>query len=162
MNLTLRTITKEDEPFLLSLYALTRAAELALVPWEQEQKDAFVKMQFLSQCEHYQTHFPDASYDVILLDEQSVGRLYVLRDEEQIRVMDINLMPEHRGKGIGKHYIKILKNEAETQSKPLRIFLEINNPYMSLFENWSFKNVRCDDGFYFLMEWILSEQQSAS
>lgn len=154
MNLTLRPITKEDEPFLLSLYALSRAAELSLVPWTQEQKDAFVKMQFDSQHSHYQTHFPDASYNVILFDEKSAGRLYVLRDAEQIRVLDINLTSDYRNKGIGKHFIEILKTEAEETKKALRIFLEINNPYMALFESWGFKNVRTDDGFYCLMEWL--------
>ena len=72
--LTLRPATADDEPFLEKVYAGTRAAELAAVPWTEEEKAAFLQMQFAAQAQYYREHYPDASFDVILLDADGRAR----------------------------------------------------------------------------------------
>src|SRR5947207_14155770 len=95
----------EDEPFLQQLYASTRAEELAQVPWTDEQKAAFCRMQFAAQRQHYQEHYAGASFDVIELEGQPIGRLYVARWASEIRIVDIGLLPEYRGRGIGSEVL---------------------------------------------------------
>ncbi|MDQ2784527.1 MAG: GNAT family N-acetyltransferase, partial [Chloroflexota bacterium] len=106
MNITLRPITPTDEEFLYGVYASTRAAEMALVPWNEAQKETFVRMQFTAQHRHYQEQYPDAAFAVIMADGCPVGRLYVDRWPEEIRIVDITLVPEARGAGIGTHLLR--------------------------------------------------------
>ena len=79
VGLTFRPITDADLPFLARVYAATRAAELAPVPWSQEQKAAFCDMQFRAQHAHYQANYPGADWLVVELAAEPVGRLYIAR-----------------------------------------------------------------------------------
>ncbi|MBD0327502.1 MAG: GNAT family N-acetyltransferase, partial [Pyrinomonadaceae bacterium] len=121
--LTLRPVATEDESFLVRVYASTRAEELALVPWSDEQREAFAKMQFNAQLQHYQSNFPSASHHVIEHDGQAIGRLYVLRTDEFIRILDITLLPEYRNRGLGTPLIKDLMSEAAATHRPLCIYV---------------------------------------
>src|SRR5690242_17194357 len=95
--LSLRPITAEDEAFLYQVYSTTRDDELALVDWTDDQKVAFLRMQFEAQHRFYLSEFAEAAYDVILLDGQPIGRLYVDRRPDEICILDIALLREHRG-----------------------------------------------------------------
>src|SRR6185295_4880213 len=101
MNVTRRPIGDQDMEFLLHLYASTREEELAVVDWTPEQKMAFLRQQFTSQHSHYQEHYAGAAFDLLLVDDRPAGRLYVARWTKTLRIVDIALMPEFRGRGIG-------------------------------------------------------------
>jgi GNAT superfamily N-acetyltransferase len=156
-TVSLRPIAPQDESFLLQVYASTRAEELALVPWTEAQREAFVKMQFDAQQQHYQSHFPSAAHEVIERASQPIGRLYVLRTDEFIRILDITLLPEFRSAGLGTPLIKDLMDEAAAAAKPLRINVESFNPSLRLFERLGFKKVQ-ENGMHFLMEWNRSNE----
>ncbi len=49
MSITLRDETAEDDAFLREVYASSRADELALALWSQEQREAFLDSQFRAQ-----------------------------------------------------------------------------------------------------------------
>ena len=82
---TLRRVTAGDEPFLRALYASTRERELSIVPWPEEQKTAFLTMQFDAQDSHYRTHYPDAQFDIIEIDGVAAGRFYVWATARELR-----------------------------------------------------------------------------
>jgi GNAT superfamily N-acetyltransferase len=152
MSVTLRPATPEDEEFLLRVYASVRQEELAQVPWSDAQKEGFLRSQFAAQQLHYRKHNPGATHDIILLDEEAIGRLYVARREAEIRILDITILSEHRNKGIGTPLIKSLMDEAERAGKPLNIWVESYNPSHHLFERLGFLKVE-DDRVNHLMEW---------
>ncbi|HET6313484.1 MAG TPA: GNAT family N-acetyltransferase [Chloroflexia bacterium] len=152
MNITLRPIVQGDEELLYRVYASTREAELALTDWTDEQKAAFVQMQFVAQHNHYQEYYPNAAFLVILADEQPVGRLYVDRWPDQTRVVDITVLPEYRNLGIGTVLLKALMAEAAEAGKPLTIHVEQYNPALRLYERLGFTRI-ADRGIYYLMEW---------
>jgi len=89
--LTLRPIQPDDLPFVCQVYASTRQEELAGVDWPDDQKAAFLEMQFRAQHQYYQAHYPGATFDLILQDERHIGRLYVARWQDEIRIMDDQL-----------------------------------------------------------------------
>jgi GNAT superfamily N-acetyltransferase len=152
-SITLRPIREEDLEFLLRLYATTRADEMAMVTdWTDEQKDAFVRMQFQAQHAWYQEHYGDAQFDLVLMDGVPAGRLYVHRRNAEIRLVDISLIPELRGKGVGSALLRELMAEAEAAGKPLTIHVEKYNPAMRLYLRLGFKPIE-DRGPYDLMEW---------
>ena len=151
-SIVLRPITPEDESFLALLYASTRADELAITGWNDEQKAMFCRMQFNAQTTDYQRNYPDASFDVIERNGVAAGRLLVLRGDEMIHVIDIALLPEHRGAGIGTKLLRELQEEARAAGKPLTIHVERFNPALRLYERLGFKQVE-EKGVYLLLQW---------
>jgi ribosomal protein S18 acetylase RimI-like enzyme len=152
MSISFRPAGQTDEPFLLRVYGSTRAAELSVLPWTPAQVEAFLKMQLAAQLTHYKGEYPDASHDIILFNDQPVGRLYVARLEKEIRIVDIALLTEARGRGIGTSIIKDLMDEAAREGKPLSIYVENFSPSLHLFERLGFSKAG-EQNFYLLMQW---------
>ena len=152
MAITFRDTQAGDESFLLELYASTRAQELALVPWTDEQRQAFVRMQFMAQDADYRKRFPDADYKVILQDAELVGRIYVLRNQQEIRILDITIVPRFRNAGIGTSLIQNAMAEGAETKRSVQIYVESFNPSMSLFQRLGFSVIE-EDGFIRLLEW---------
>ncbi|HEX8144747.1 MAG TPA: GNAT family N-acetyltransferase [Pyrinomonadaceae bacterium] len=152
MPITFRPIGPDDEAFLRELYDSTRTDEMAAVPWNEAQKEAFLRMQFQAQHDHYQIHYPKASYEIILSDERPVGRLYVARQDEKILIIDMTLLPAARNKGIGTPIIKDLMAESAKTGKGLEIYVESFNPSLRLFQRLGFSKIG-EEGVYLLMEW---------
>lgn len=150
--ISLRPITPEDDSFLAGLYASTRAEELAVTGWNVEEKAVFCRRQFDAQTVHYVENYPGALLQVIERESVPIGRLYVARWEREIRIMDIALLPEHRGAGIGTKLVKGLQKEASAAGKSLTIHVERFNPALRLYERLGFRQVE-DKGVYLLMEW---------
>lgn len=150
--ITLHAVSDTDTELLRRIYASTRAAELAMTPWSEEQKEAFCRMQFDAQRSHYEKHYPAASHDIIQRDGVAAGRLYVDRGESEILIVDIALLPEHRGAGIGTRLLRELQEEARTAGKMLTIHVEKFNPALRLYERLGF-SIKGDEGVYLLMAW---------
>lgn len=148
----LRPILPEDQPFLQRVYASTRAGELQQVDWDAKQKDDFLAMQFNAQHTHYMEHFPDASFQVILDGEEPIGRLYVDRRSDEIRVIDIALLPEFQRAGIGTGLLETVLAEGRERGLPVRIHVEKFNPALHLYQRLGFRHIE-DQGVYLLMEW---------
>lgn len=149
---TLRPVTAEDRSFLEKVYASTRMEELSVTGWTPEQKSAFCLSQFNAQTNHYLLHYPNAEFSVIEHDEIPVGRLYVDRWTKEIRIIDISLLPKHRGKGIGSQFLRVLQQEASDSNRTLSIHVEKFNPARRLYERFGFQEIE-DKGVYILMEW---------
>jgi ribosomal protein S18 acetylase RimI-like enzyme len=152
MTARLRPVLPEDEAFLLKTYASVRVEEMAQVPWNAAQQEAFLRMQFEAQQLHYRTHNPNATHDIILLDNQPIGRLYVSRREQEIRILDITILPEQRNQGWGTPLIKDLMSEAADAGQPLTIYVERLNPSLRLFERLGFQKAEEND-VNFLLAW---------
>ncbi|HET7270467.1 MAG TPA: GNAT family N-acetyltransferase [Rubrobacter sp.] len=150
-DLTLRPVEPGDEAFLYRVYASTREEELARTGWDETQKAAFLRMQFDAQSNYYEEHYRGAAFSVILSGGHPAGRLYVARWPEEIRIVDIALLPGHRGMGIGTRLLKDLISESEESGKPLSIHVERFNPALRLYQRLGFRAVE-DKGVYLLME----------
>lgn len=148
----LRSVSADDETFLLQVYASTRSEELAQVNWDDARRASFLRMQFQAQTRHYTTAYIGAEFHIILAGHQPAGRLYVHRRPKEIRVMDIALLPEFRRQGLGTVLMQELLAEGERTHRPVTIHVEIFNPARRWYERLGFRPV-ADDGVYLLMEW---------
>jgi GNAT superfamily N-acetyltransferase len=149
---TLRPITDADLPFLLQLYASTRVEELAQVPWTDEQKAAFIVQQFQAQHAWWQEHYTGARFDLVLVDGEPAGRLYVDVWEREVRVVDIALWPAHRGTGIGSMLLGRVFEEGDAVGKPVSIHVEVFNPARRLYDRLGFVEKGTHGDVYILME----------
>jgi len=145
-------IKTEDAQFLFRVYAGTRQEELELVPWSEAEREAFLRQQFHAQHAHYQKYFPHARFDVILVDGDPAGRLYVDRAQDEIRIIDIALLPEYRGRGIGGSLMQQLLAEASAKALPVRIHVERNNWAFGWYQRLGFEVIEDKDVYYY-MEW---------
>lgn len=150
-NITLRPVNSDDYDFLVEVYGSTRAEELALTPWPTEQQQAFVRSQLAAQQDHYAKTYPTASHDIIMSGSRPVGRLYVARLDQEVRIIDITLLPADRNAGIGSHLIKQLVDEASRSGKVTRIYVEEFNPSLRLFERLGFSPTE-QNGIHLLLQ----------
>jgi len=152
MTVALRPITDADLPILFEIYAGTRAEEVAQVTWwDDEQKRAFLFQQFAAQHQYYLQNYINSSFDVITREDSVIGRLYVARWENQLRIIDIAFLPAHRGKGIGTGLVQGLLAESRERGVPLTIHVEQNNPALQWYQRLGFRMVE-DKGVYFLLK----------
>jgi GNAT superfamily N-acetyltransferase len=156
--IVLRPITPGDDSFLAGLYASTRAEELSVTNWSDEEKAIFCRRQFDAQSAHYVEKYPGASLQVIGRAGEPIGRLYVARWKREIRIMDIALVPAQRGTGIGTQLLRELQEEARSDGKTLSIHVERFNPALRLYERLGFKLVE-DKGVYLLLGWGIGSKE---
>jgi ribosomal protein S18 acetylase RimI-like enzyme len=152
----LRTICEADLPRLFEIYASTRAEELALVSdWSEAQKTAFLSQQFLAQHQYYQEFYKGAELQVIELDHAVIGRLYVHWNysPQEVRIMDIALLPDYRGRGIGSQLIHAIQQKGGEMGKSVSIHVEYNNPALQLYQRLGFHKIGEFNSVYFLLEW---------
>lgn len=152
-RLRLKTVTNDDEEFLVSVYASTRADELAQVDWPEENKNAFIRWQSDMQRQEYQKRFPDAEYYVILIDDAPAGRIWIGEDNEQLRLLDIAILPEFQNRGAGTALLRWLITESALAGKPLRhMVFVLNNEAHKFYERLGFVVIE-EMGAYKHMEW---------
>jgi ribosomal protein S18 acetylase RimI-like enzyme len=152
-GLTFRRIADADLPFLARVYASTRAEELAATGWSGEHKAAFLEAQFRAQHAHYQRYYPNADWLVAMRGDEDIGRLYIERWPSQHRIIDIALLPQYRGQGLGAALLRDLMDEAAAAGKAVTIHVEKLNPAMRLYRRLGFATEE-DKGVYDLMRWI--------
>jgi ribosomal protein S18 acetylase RimI-like enzyme len=156
-SVVLRPVTSEDDEFLLTVYTSSREEELAQVVWADGQKEAFVRWQFEMQRREYDTHFPQARYEVIVVDGHPAGRIWIGSDDKEIRLLDIALLEEFQNRGVGTTLLRKLMDEAAGANKILRhMVFVLNTDAQRFYERLGFV-VFEDVGAYKHMEWRKEE-----
>ncbi len=145
-----RPMTDDDMETLYQVYADTRVDEILKSGWTMEEIDGFLRKQFQLQHLQYVVNYKGARFDLILYDKQPVGRLYVHRKKDDIRIIDIALLREFRRKGIGSRIMKALIREADEKQLPLSLHVEQDNPAMCLYERLGFQKGDLSGIYYFM------------
>ncbi|HEU4521836.1 MAG TPA: GNAT family N-acetyltransferase [Thermoanaerobaculia bacterium] len=151
-SITFRSRQQDDTAFLRDLYASTRSEELRVIDWPEQMKEQFLAMQFHAQTVYYDEHYDTSEFFIIEKDGRPIGRLYLDRQPEDLRIVDIALMPEWRGSGIGTMLLKEILEEAERSGTDVSIHVEHFNPAMKLYTRLGFEHVDTN-GVYHLMRW---------
>jgi ribosomal protein S18 acetylase RimI-like enzyme len=149
---TLRAVTAEDAAFLLQVYKSSRGEDLRELGWEQARIDEFLDMQYEAQRAFDDKDYAQANHDVILSAGQRAGRLLVDSRENEIRCVDLALLPEFRNRGLGTLLLRRLQREAAAANKPLRLQVIRYNRALSLLERLGFVRTS-ETGTHFQMEW---------
>ncbi len=143
-----RPVLPQDSNFIYEVYASTRADELALIPWPEEQKDAFVRMQFNIREQQYHAEYPEALTELILYDNVPAGTMITLHTGDAILLVDIALLAHFRGMGIGATVLRDLQKE----NKKIVLHVLKGNPAIHLYSRLGFVSVD-EDSMYLRMEW---------
>ena|SRR5205807_1999109 len=151
MNLTLAPFSPGHQEFLFRLYAGTRQQEFAQLGWPAAQLETFLRMQFNAQQRWYETAYPQAEHQIVVLNGQPIGRLLVKHAPDSILLVDIALLAEHRNVGIGARLLRELIERSEKTSIPIRLQVMKTNPAQHLYERLGFVATG-EDELYLQME----------
>ncbi len=138
---TLRDALPSDRAFLLALYASTRAEEFAHLGWPVEMERAFMKMQFDAQRGDYEHRHPGALCQIVEVRRCPVGRLWVAQDARSLTVLDISLVAELRGQGIGTHCLRRVQRRAAVAGLDVELQVVRGNPAQRLYERLGFRDI---------------------
>lgn len=137
-GIELRPTERGDRDFLLSVYAATRTDELSLVPWTEADRAAFIASQFEAQDAYYRQTYPVAQFLLVVEDDRRIGRLYLDRIDDELRVIEVALLPEHRGRGIGSGLMASITALADREGRSVTLHVEPWNPAKRLYERLGF------------------------
>ena len=147
----LRPVEEKDAEFIEAVYRTTREAELNLTNWSEYQKIAFINMQSTAQLTEYKTKFPGVRFQVIIYNKKDAGRFFTCETENDIRLLDITILPEFTGQGIGTNLLHRLIQRSNKVQKKISLHVIASNPALKLYQRLGFVFIK-NDGFYYYME----------
>jgi len=138
-GISLRPITPEDRPFLEQLYRIVRWDEFAATGWPDEAKAAFLASQFDFQRRGYEASNPETELYVVSHGASPIGRLYVDRSGREIELVEISLLPDWRGQGLGAAFLALLQDVARAGGfDGVRLTVTPENPARRLYRRAGF------------------------
>jgi ribosomal protein S18 acetylase RimI-like enzyme len=158
-DIRLQPVAERDLPLLLKIYSSTREEEMKLTGWTDEEKAEFLQMQFNLQHQYYQMNYSKASYDKVIYQGKEAGRFYVDRRGDEIRIVDIALLPEFRRKGIGRRLMRSIMEEGLKKGIPVSLHVERFNPALEFYERLGFRIIDETD-VHCLMQWTPDSRAS--
>ena len=150
MSIDLRKAEIGDLELFFELYLDSRVEEMRSWGWAPEQMRQFARMQYMSRQMAYSAQYPQADDQVIVFNGAAIGRLLVYTNGEEIRLIDIAILTEQRGKGFGKQVLERLLHEADQASVRVILHVEMSNPAKNWYERAGFQ-VTGENGGYYLM-----------
>jgi ribosomal protein S18 acetylase RimI-like enzyme len=148
----LRPVGPADDELLFRIFASTRERELAVLALAGSDGEAFLRQQYAAQRASYE-RYPGRSDQVVLIAGEPAGRLFLARGEREIAVVDVALLPEHRGRGVGTALLRGVIDEAAAAGKRVRIHVERSNPALRLYRRLGFEEV-ADRGVYLQLDYV--------
>jgi GNAT superfamily N-acetyltransferase len=150
--ITLRHALPSDRAFLVALYASTRAEEFAHLGWPVEMEHTFMKMQFDAQRGDYERRHPGALCQIVEQRRCPIGRLWVAQDARSLTVLDISMVADMRGQGIGSACLGRVLRRAEAAGLDVELQVVRGNPAQHLYERLGFRVV-AEGGVRLAMAW---------
>lgn len=149
---TLRDAQPSDRPFLIALYTSTRADEFAQLCWTPDMERGFMLMQYESQRHDYERRYAGAQCQVIELQRCPIGRLWVAQDARSLTILDISLIEDLRGQGIGSECLRRVQQRAAAARLDVELQVLLGSPAQRFYERLGFRNVG-DAGVRQAMVW---------
>jgi len=150
MNVSLRAESEADRAFLRGLFDQVRAEEFAGL--EQGMLGSLLDMQFAAQQQSYRQAYAGARFEIIEVNGVPVGQQVVAQSGAGLLLVDIALLTQWRGQGIGSALLRKLQQEAASAGLPLRLHVALNNPAEALYRRLGFKETGVS-GMHRTMEW---------
>jgi ribosomal protein S18 acetylase RimI-like enzyme len=142
-----------DNDFLYSVYASTRSDEVKSFGWEESQAEAFLRMQYAVRVRSYETQYPGAITYVVLYQGDRAGSMILDRGDARIAFIDVAILAEFQGKGIGTHLFRMHQREAAAVDKPVDLMVEkTNSRAIKLYLSLGFV-VTGEVDFWYSMQW---------
>jgi ribosomal protein S18 acetylase RimI-like enzyme len=147
-----RAVTALDDAFLRTLYASTRD-DLDVLGWTDEQRSGFCAGQWAAQRAAYRSAHPLARDEIVEVDGVAVGRLLVDATGGDVTVVDVALVPDARGHGVGSRLLGGVLEAARAQERRVTLYVLGSNPALLLYLRLGFVVVG-EQGLHLQMAWM--------
>lgn len=144
-------VMPDDENFLFEIYRSTRE-DLEILPMDDGQKNMILQMQYEAQKQQYAWQFPNALHRIVLLDENPIGRFIFAHETDELRAINLSLLPPYRSLGVGTILLRDLLDEAAQSNRIFSLHVEKTNRAARLYARLGLF-VTEDTGTHFKMEW---------
>ena len=136
-SLSLRPVEGSDE-VLLRIFAESHCAGFELLGLEPAALAGLVRMQFEARQAQYRMR-PGATEYLICRDGLPVGACWLSDSAEQLRVLDVAVLGEHRRQGVARSVLGELSARAAAEAKPVRLSVwHANAPALALYRELGF------------------------
>lgn len=123
----LRPEIETDRDFRFALFRTSRGAAWDQVTLPPEMLSMIMRQQFDAQTLGHAASYPEARLEIVTVDGAPVGRLAVDRAQGAIHLIDIALMADWRGRGLGSSLLRRLMDEAARAGRPLTLHVAHDN-----------------------------------
>lgn len=145
-GIALRPCRDGDAAFVRDLFFSVRAPEFAPAGWPEAVLRDFLANQSQLQNSHYATAYPHATNLLVTHDGAAIGRVILHASPGDIRVVDIALLPQWRGGGLGAALLTAIRHQAQACRASVSLTVDLHNPALRLYQRQGFVAVR-DNGF---------------
>jgi ribosomal protein S18 acetylase RimI-like enzyme len=139
--LTLRPARTDDQEFLYRLFYSVYSEKLQLVPLSAEEKKMLLELMYQGFVRHYDLLASASDDRLVLLDNESIGRMILLQTREEIRLADLAILPQYRGRGIGSALISQLQTESMMSKRPVRLQVGRFDRALTLYKRLGFHKI---------------------
>lgn len=137
-GLAMRPMTASDNAFVESLYRSSRE-ELRQIDAEEDFIETLIEQQQHAQTQGYGDMFPNAMYFVVEYHNERIGRVVLDFGPNEIRVVDIALIPAARGKGYGSQVLQTVQAAAAKVMAPVTLTVRADHlPAKQLYQRLGF------------------------
>jgi len=148
---TLRPESPEDEPFIRRLILETVAGQLGASAWPEPMRSHLLGIQYTARRQSHRVNYPEAASQVIQADGADAGWAVVNTLPDEVRLVDIMVLPELRGRGIGTAVIREILAVGAAAGKPVRLNVDImNRGAFQLYERLGFRRTGGDEVQHFM------------
>ena len=148
----LRPETAEDRPFLQELFAAVRGPDFAALGWPEAALAGFLASQFQFQDRHYTAAYPGAVRLIVARHGEPVGRLFLHPAPDDLRIVDIALLPQARNAGLGTALVRAVQALAVAEERSVSLSVALGSPAERLYRRLDFAG-RANDGAAWRMRW---------
>jgi len=139
MTITRRPEMPADEPFLRQMIIASVAQELMAWTWPEAIRDHLLGVQYTAKLGSLRANYPQACSEIILVDSQPAGWIFLDETPEQIHLAEIMVSIEMRGQGVGAAVLQEVLAAADRAGKPVRLLVNpMNTRAIQLYERLGF------------------------
>jgi len=146
MVVTLRPESPEDEPFIRRLIYATIAGELGASQWPEPMRSHLLAVQYTARRQLHRANFPEAASYVVDAGGADAGWAVVTTMPHAVQLVEIMILPELRGRGIGTAVIRHVLATAAAAGKPVRLNVNVtNHSAVGLYQRLGFRRIEGDE-----------------
>jgi ribosomal protein S18 acetylase RimI-like enzyme len=141
----MRPALDADDAFLFDVFCTTKRDQVAALP-NPHLAAHFLRIEYTAQNRRFAVRFPGYERWVVLVEGEPAGRLYLHRAPSLLQIVDITLLPEHRGLGLGRRLMELVLDEAAAHDQSVTLRMSRDNPRAAnLYDTVGFRLVNEDD-----------------
>lgn len=155
-EISLRAESEDDASFLEELVIAVRENEIGYRELTVDERNRLLKEQNRLQLAHYRKHYPTAFFLIVEANSKPIGRLYLDHQADRIHVVELSLLPDFQGHGIGHQLLKNIQAEATRTQLAVTLSVGIGSPAQSFYDRLGFQVTGTTDT-HFKMKWLATK-----